>query len=134
IRVGIGVIPVGIAAKITTIGAIQIRIAADLITFASLLRLLLPSPLAALKNSCAAGGKVIQFAPDRRCSRGWRPLSSFTSLFGRRNEMRLSKCRMLAALLAVLALTRLGADAAAPRRVLPNPVLVLTGKIGRASC
>jgi len=43
--------------------------------------------------------------------------------------MRLSTGRTLAALLAVLALTRLGADAAAttPRYVLPNPVLVLTG-------
>ncbi|HKG13209.1 MAG TPA: hypothetical protein VKB12_07710 [Pyrinomonadaceae bacterium] len=43
--------------------------------------------------------------------------------------MRLSTGRTLAALLAVLALTRLGADAAAtaPRYVVPNPVLVLTG-------
>ena len=43
--------------------------------------------------------------------------------------MRLSRGRTLAALLAVLALTRLGADAAATatRRALPNPVLVLTG-------
>ena len=43
--------------------------------------------------------------------------------------MRLSNVRTLAALLALLALTQLGSDAAAsaPRRVLPNPVLVLTG-------
>ena len=43
--------------------------------------------------------------------------------------MRLSNGRMLAALLVVLALTRVGADAAAtaPRYVVPNPVLVLTG-------
>lgn len=41
--------------------------------------------------------------------------------------MRLSNGRTLTALLAVLALTRLGADAAAPRYVVPNPVLVLTG-------
>jgi hypothetical protein len=43
--------------------------------------------------------------------------------------MRLSTGRMLAALLAILALTRLGADAdaaSARRRVLPNPVLVLS--------
>lgn len=44
--------------------------------------------------------------------------------------MRLSNVRTLAALLALLALTQLGSDTAAanaPRRVLPNPVLVLTG-------
>ena len=43
--------------------------------------------------------------------------------------MRLSNVRTLAALLALLALAQLGSDAAAsaPRRVLPNPVLVLTG-------
>jgi hypothetical protein len=41
--------------------------------------------------------------------------------------MRLSTGRLSAALLAVLALTRLGADAAAPRYVVPNPVFVLTG-------
>lgn len=43
--------------------------------------------------------------------------------------MRLSNVRTLAALLALLALTQLGSGAAAsaPRRVLPNPVLVLTG-------
>ena len=39
--------------------------------------------------------------------------------------MRLSTGRLSAALLAVLALTRLGADAAAPRYALPNPVLYL---------
>ena len=43
--------------------------------------------------------------------------------------MRLSTGRMLAALLAVLALTRVGADAAAgaPRDTLPNPVLYISG-------
>ena len=43
--------------------------------------------------------------------------------------MRLSTGRMTAALLAILALTRLGADAAAGARryALPNPVLVLAG-------
>jgi hypothetical protein len=43
--------------------------------------------------------------------------------------MRLSTGRMLTALLAILALTRFGADAAAGARryALPNPVLVLSG-------
>lgn len=43
--------------------------------------------------------------------------------------MRLSNVRTSAALLALLALTQLGSDAAAraPRSALPNPVLVLTG-------
>src|ERR1044072_5363617 len=55
------------------------------------------------------------------------PASLVTSLFGRRNEMRLSTGETLAALLALLALAQLGSDAAAQRRALPNPVLVLTG-------
>src|SRR5215210_5076321 len=43
--------------------------------------------------------------------------------------MRLTNGRMLAALFVVLALARVGAEAAAtaPRYVVPNPVLVLTG-------
>lgn len=41
--------------------------------------------------------------------------------------MRLSTGRTLAALLGLLVLASLGADANAQRRALPNPVLVLTG-------